>query len=936
MEFEPKKITKEHILQGVDKIREKQPELSPSTRWDVLINGENYPPKEIMRYAHKEMNGYYTWNYGGGEATNKWLKQFDFKIIDKSKKGNPILDLIKRYKFHAKKSQLKDELYKWKHAKTYSGSPDIYAANFIKEFKQINYHNLIDVPRSYLVAKEIVEKHPDDFKTAFKILFNDKENLQNRINNFAKLSKDIYSKISPLPHHQDERTMATYLAYYDSNKYAFFKDSFYQKFCKLINVPSKKAGEKLVHYYKLLDDFIENYIKVDEELLLLKKRFLTEDCFEDTNHKIFAQDILYTTLDQQKGLGRSYWRVGTSDDETSFWDLMKVNQCISIGWSELGDLSEQDVQNKKGVIELLEYQGFYPEDNRTKSRKAGEIFNFYNDIKEGDVILAQSGQNILGIGEVNGDYGYDSSKKFSHFKPVQWKLIAPTLKNKEGNQTTVFKLSNPNTIHQIDNLLKEDKKDQNMETELNQILFGPPGTGKTYNTINKALEICGIDLNGLSREQIKYRFEKLVDEGTVVFTTFHQSMSYEDFVEGIKPVAPENEGDHLIYKVEEGIFRKICIEAAFSIAKEKESFETENVLDFSLAFNNFVERIEEKIACEETIELKTKNGGKVIVDGISQQGNIIIKHPGKDNTYPVSKQRLSKLHTAFPDLMEVSNIDQQFRSVIGGSNSTANWAVLNAIKISNSVSFQTKQTNDQYSWEDKTEVVKTLKKEDYKDNSGAPFVLIIDEINRGNVSQIFGELITLIEEDKRLGNPEAIQVQLPYSKDWFGVPPNVHIIGTMNTADRSVEALDTALRRRFSFTEMPPKPELLIEVDKLKDFENIEVELILNTINRRIEKLIDKDHKIGHSYFLKIQNINDLKTIFRDKVIPLLEEYFFGDYGKIGLVLGNSFIRKTKNEEISFAVFNNYDDSIVSDLKERAVYVMKNADEWDFKSIYQK
>ncbi|MEX2568112.1 MAG: AAA family ATPase [Cyclobacteriaceae bacterium] len=563
-----------------------------------------------------------------------------------------------------------------------------------------------------------------------------------------------------------------------------------------------------------------------------------------------------------------------------------------------------------------------------RSRKAGEIFNFYHDIQEGDIILAQKGSEILGIGEVIGDYGYDASQAFSHYRPVKWKILSPLLSNKQGLNTTVYKITQPDIINQINHLLQDDKKEQKMAHELNQILFGPPGTGKTYNTINKALELCGDSLSRLSRAEIKARFEQKVDEGRIVFTTFHQSMTYEDFVEGIKPIEPEKEGDPVVYRVEEGIFKKLCIEAAFSLAKEEESIATENVLDFSLAFDNFVQEIEEKLASEETIELTAKNGGKVIVDGISQQGSIIIKHPGKDNTCPVSKQRLSKLHGAFPDLSEINNIDQQFRSIIGGSNSTANWSVMNAIRNNNPVPVEIKKNIRKYSWEDKIGVVRALKKEDFKGKTGEPFILIVDEINRGNVSQIFGELITLIEEDKRLGNAEAIQVQLPYSKDYFGVPPNIHIIGTMNTADRSIEALDTALRRRFSFTNMPPKPELIKTEGKAENgiINGIELTSLLETINKRIEKLIDKDHMIGHSYFLTIDSMNALKAAFQNKIIPLLQEYFFGDYGKIGLVIGSGFfdIKDNYVEEEFFALFEDYDSS---PLVERKVYHLKNVKE---------
>ena len=216
------------------------------------------------------------------------------------------------------------------------------------------------------------------------------------------------------------------------------------------------------------------------------------------------------------------------------------------------------------------------------------------------------------------------------------------------------------------------------------------------------------------------------------------------------------------------------------------------------------------------------------------------------------------------------------------------------------------------------------------------YVLIIDEINRGNVSSIFGELITLIEKDKRADRPEELEVTLPYSKETFKVPSNVYIIGTMNTADRSIEALDTALRRRFSFIEFAPKSHLIkTEGDSGivgGTVEAIDLEKLLNKINTRIEKLIDKDHKIGHSYFLKVDSIEKLKHAFKNEIIPLLEEYFFGDYGKVGLVIGSSFVEKV-NHDFEFADFSDYDTDIQSDLKEKAVFRIKSENEWDFSKI---
>jgi hypothetical protein len=201
------------------------------------------------------------------------------------------------------------------------------------------------------------------------------------------------------------------------------------------------------------------------------------------------------------------------------------------------------------------------------------------------------------------------------------------------------------------------------------------------------------------------------------------------------------------------------------------------------------------------------------------------------------------------------------------------------------------------------------------------YAIFIDEINRGNVSNIFGELITLIEHDKRQGAEHAMSATLPYSKKAFSVPSNVDIYGTMNTADRSVEALDSALRRRFSFVEMLPKPELIKTKGPLKSSQGklngIDLSVVLTTINKRIEKLLDKDHQIGHSYFLQVSNLDQLKQAFQSSIIPLLQEYFFGDYGKIGLVLGQGFfaVQESSDDENFFAEFNDYELDGILDKK---------------------
>lgn len=457
---------------------------------------------------------------------------------------------------------------------------------------------------------------------------------------------------------------------------------------------------------------------------------------------------------------------------------------------------------------------------------------------------------------------------------------------------------------------------------LNQILYGPPGTGKTFNSINKALEIINEEeekqLDWNDRNAVKSLFDQRVDESRIVFTTFHQSMSYEDFIEGIKPEEPEKEGDTVIYKIKYGILRNQSIEASFEIAQLREDDVTEEVLDFSYRYDKFVADTEEKLIAGETVELKIKKGATVLVDSISQNGNVQIKHVDGNRVYTVSKNRLTKLNSVIKDLDKINNIANEFKAIIGGSNSSAYWSVLNAIqKETLNTPRSTEKRN--YTFEEKKEVVMSLSKSDFKNKIGKPFVLIIDEINRGNVSAIFGELITLIEEDKRLGKEEALEVTLPYSKDKFGVPANLYIIGTMNTADRSVEALDAALRRRFCFEEMPP----LYHLEGLQnDIYGYQASQILKTINSRIEKLIDKDHAIGHSYLLN-KDKESIVDSFYTNIIPLLQEYFFGDYGKLGLVLGKGFVH-LKESDKGTDTFADFDDDASNDFDNRNVYEIIN------------
>jgi 5-methylcytosine-specific restriction endonuclease McrBC GTP-binding regulatory subunit McrB len=513
---------------------------------------------------------------------------------------------------------------------------------------------------------------------------------------------------------------------------------------------------------------------------------------------------------------------------------------------------------------------------------------------------------VHGIGTVTANPGDGKTLK------VEWqKDFKPFIIDGRGAyRSTISKVNYEENIDLIfgnkkkteNDALAFDSKDMQTDFPLNQILFGPPGTGKTYTTINKAISIIdnlkesALKVYYEERSDLKERFDELlIDDwdnpnGQIGFVTFHQSMSYEDFIEGIKPGL--NDDQNVIYDIEPGIFKKMASLArdnwldANKGAKEQLSFEE--------AFIKFKEEWQE-----------------------NQEMKFSLKREGNEYT-----------------IIGFTKSSIKFKKASGGTGHTLSISTLRDYFYKRR---EIRQTGVGIYYPSILEKLKSYQPSLIVEKEEKNYVLIIDEINRGNVSQIFGELITLIEEDKRLGKEESLEATLPYSKENFGVPPNLYLIGTMNTADRSVEALDTALRRRFNFEEIPPKPTLVATEGKLKATNgllgSIDLVIVLNTINKRIEKLLDKDHQIGHSYFMSVSNSNDLKIAFHSKIIPLLQEYFFGDYGKIGLVLGKGFFESaTNSEENIFAVFNDYDGS---EFSERAIYKFKdilNMSQDDFNS----
>lgn len=581
-----------------------------------------------------------------------------------------------------------------------------------------------------------------------------------------------------------------------------------------------------------------------------------------------------------------------------------------------------------------------------------------NSVPVGSAIAAKTSYTMKRDGktipvlEVHARGIVTGNRKNGKVLDVDWEenFIPVKLEGQGGYRNTISRAWNSRAIERIFKQNQNETLDIDSEIydhALNLILYGPPGTGKTYQTKKRAIDIVNPSFKydednfDTYRKQLNKEYQRLVKEKQIVFTTFHQSMGYEDFVEGIKP-DPNNDGE-ISYSVQSGIFKRLC-----------ESYEG-NVKTIEEAIENFISKID----TEGEQVLETTRGSEFIVNySGGTTFKITPKNSARENPeYPASIEYIKKMFLG--------------KDLTGLYNPSYVKSILKYLKTQ----YKLREAKNEYV-------------------SNKKYVLIIDEINRGNISAIFGELITLLEPDKRRSGKEALEVTLPYSKDSFSIPSNVYIIGTMNTADRSIESLDTALRRRFVFEEIMPQPELIspdaafynllwdyrkddwensiykekekelleftgaedrlmeerkriwedmkedgFETDKKPEeyfgnyiFNEVRLDIILKNINRRIEALLDREHTIGHSYFFEVYSATDKETaledIFKHKIIPLLQEYFFGDYAKIGLVLGEEFIdieNITSNK-----IFANTD---LFEAPEIGVsYKLKSFDEIDFGS----
>jgi len=560
-----------------------------------------------------------------------------------------------------------------------------------------------------------------------------------------------------------------------------------------------------------------------------------------------------------------------------------------------------DIDNNK----IISHIGYSEDKDVIIPDKARKTISNINEYEKHIIDFKNIDENI--IDEL---LEYISSTIIS-FKEIDFKIKDDLFSfNDENNEDKDM----PNNIKQIQ--------------PLNQILYGPPGTGKTYNTINKAIEIIEnrIVSGDEDREDLKEKFEDYKENGQIEFVTFHQSYGYEEFVEGIKAKTNE-ENKQIEYEIEPGVFKRLC-EKAQEVVYKNDSIEFDSnskIWKVSLAGSgdnkiksecykdgyirfSYEEKFNENINDKSDLNIPLNalvnkmDIGDIIVSldthkTINQIGIIESEYLYLEKYENYKHSR--KVKWLLPEAKVIDFYE------INGNTSFANSSIHeinpNKEKFFNLIPEQNIEIKD--------------------DNKSKNYILIIDEINRGNISKVFGELITLIEDSKRAGNDEAVEITLPYSGDKFSVPKNLYIIGTMNTADRSIAPIDTALRRRFVFEEMAPNPNLVS-----KNIEGVNLQELLTAINTRIEYLYDRDHTIGHAYLLDVKTLDDLKFAFKNKILPLLEEYFYEDWANIDMVLNSNDFIKTKEDNSKYLsnINNKYNGKKIYEIKDESNWKIKN------------
>lgn len=773
------------------------------------------------------------------------------------------------------------ELYKWDIISKYHNSLDTESSDFAKNISEMNFLNLWYASNQRKAVQNFVKYEAEKYRALHKFLYDESQPLQIRVTAFIEGCNKLWStKIKQyFPYQEtssccDERLISCFLAVKYPEKYTFYKNDVYLNLCELFGVESKKAGQKLVHFYDLLNEKVIPMVKANVKLCETVDSEVSQKGYIKSL-PLTAQTVIWNAMQQGKFDKRQIWLFFPGDDEQNFDDMVDDNYVSIYEWGEIGSLDNNELRDQKGIRNALKEKV-----DDYKIKEPGHSVKMLYDMKHnmmlGDYLICRNKDfnKIVAVGEVIGGYFYNPDHHVNnHCVEVKWRRGEWDIKQllKESHDTTsvaprLQNVTKKDWAQKIIALLESHDEEEMIESKTNNgsetmeelellkqkkqiILQGAPGTGKTYKTAAIAVGMCNSDFSDFADHQkVMNEYERLQDEGQIAFCTFHQSMDYEDFIEGLKP---EVNGNAVEYNVENGIFKTIC-----ELAQTKEN------ADITTCIDNYLQSIK---GYENKKTIPTLSGKSELYVWWTEGNDTI------STRSVLSKSEKGEQYSPSP--LNIEKVKMQAL----GEGVENNWrhyaqAFINAVK-------------KEYNLENQV--------------SDKPYVLIIDEINRGNISKIFGELITLLEADKRSGGgTHHISLKLPYSKDDFSVPSNLYIIGTMNTTDRSTGTIDYAVRRRFAFVTLESKADVIenwcnsqsvpSDVKKAALALFAQINGIGKSDNNSFiakHKASDfelEDLKVGHSYFMAI-DMASLKLKMRYEVVPLIKEYI-----KDGILKGMS------------------------------------------------
>lgn len=685
---------------------------------------------------------------------------------------------------------------------------------------------------------------------------------------------------------------------------------------QLLSQPDISEGDQLALLYNLQVLSTCKVTAIEPEFVTWETTSRPNIDYHTLLHKVEATDdanrelIWGDTAPAKIG----YYKISPGEN-ARLWDEWVEQTFVSIDWSETGDLTT--FKTKTELAQAFEKQ---------LSADVVRMLWDFRKIPVGSRIIANRGTTqILGIGTVTGPYTFvPNATEHKHRLPVRWDDLSEKTVKEGGWRKTLINLNEsdfvrlsqdtanaaskpratPDTPKNVD---ASPAKEPQVEPHA-VILYGPPGTGKTWSTMTRALHLLydPAIVEGWSEEVRTLHFRKEQDAGRIEFVTFHQAYGYEEFVEGIRPVMDEDSSDEVRYEVHSGVFKRLALRAATAgLSDESEDSVLARTRRFDELWDELLAKIEEgKVELAQSqsgnwYRLTTNARGNILSERVDRNDDGTVQGRERFQTATRSNSQILWNHREELGPLETWSYQRtvdvfaKVRGGGGGSHYTSLWIVAKLLK---NLSVTPIHSHQERAPEQDIGAVQSVldgtNSGDFRfDNKKSnQYVLIIDEINRGNISKILGELITLIEPDKRLGGKNELRLPLAYTPQHkFGVPPNLHIIGTMNTADRSIALMDVALRRRFTFEEMLPDVSVIQREFARENVPEPLVDLvcdIFETINARIRYIYDRDHQIGHAYFLSVRTMEDLRDVIANRVLPLLQEYFYGAWDRVCAVLG--------------------------------------------------